>query len=90
MNLNKSGGFIPPFFASKKPPVGGFKYACLRFVEHIFAETADRADPIFWYIFPGCAGRYTVVGIADCRIIDITAGTFVHVHRAPFLMLVAL
>jgi hypothetical protein len=45
--------------------------------EGIFAQTADGTYPVFRDILPGCAGGDAAVGIADFRIIDIAAGTFV-------------
>lgn len=53
----------------------------LFFFERIFAETANRAFPAFGNIFPRGTGRYTVIGIADSGVVNITARTnkFFHV-----------
>ena len=42
--------------------------------EHVLAQAADGADPIFGDIFPGGAGSDAAVGIADGGVIDIAAG----------------
>lgn len=41
------------------------------------AQAAGGADPIFGDILPGCAGGYTVFGVAQGGVVDIPAGAFV-------------
>ena len=52
--------------------------------EGVFAQTADGAYPVFRDVFPGRAGFDTAFGIANFRIIDIAAGTFI-LHGLYFL-----
>ena len=52
----------------------------LRRIKGILAKSAGGADPIFWDVLPGCAGGYTVFGVAFGGVIDIAAGAFV-LHR---------
>ena len=40
-------------------------------------QTAVRANPILRDFFKRCAGGNAILGIADGRIIDVAAGTFV-------------
>ena len=50
--------------------------------EAVFAYTAERAYPVFRYIFPCCSRSYSVIRIAYCRVIYVTAYIayiFIHV-----------
>lgn len=49
-------------------------------LERILAQAADRAYPILRHIFPGCAGGYAVVGIANCGVVHIAAGAYILIH----------
>ena len=49
----------------------------LRRIKGILAKAAGGADPIFGDVLPGCAGGYTVFGIAQGGVIDIAAGALV-------------
>ena len=59
----------------------------LYFREHILAESANRANPIFRNLFPRRAGRDAVVRIADLRVIHIAARAFIFRHDMQFLRL---
>lgn len=57
----------------------------LRFIllsaKAVFANAAERAYPIFRYIFPGCARSYSVIRIAYFWVINITAYiTYIFIH----------
>ena len=54
----------------------------LRRIKGILAKAAGGADPIFGDILPGCAGGYTVFGIAQGGVIDIAAGALVFPKEA--------
>ena len=45
----------------------------LRFGELVFADSAERADPILREILKSCSGGDSVVRIADCGIILVPA-----------------
>ena len=50
-------------------------------LELVFAYTAERANPIFRYIFKGGAWRYATVGIAYLRVVNpITYCTTILFH----------
>ena len=54
----------------------------LLFLEHIFSDAADGADPVIRQIFEGRARSDAVVGIADSRVVLIAAGAAnVFIHR---------
>ena len=61
---------------------GALLYSQVLFrLEHVFADSARGARPIVWQIFKRCAWSYSVVRIADLRIIDVTANrTYVLFH----------
>ena len=50
----------------------------MRFFEYFLAETAGRAYPILGNVFPRGTGCYAVIGVADCGIIFVSAGTNVY------------
>ena len=54
--------------------------------ELVFADAAERADPILGNFFPGRAGGYAVIGITDCGVIDIAADItdIFHGNIAPY------
>ena len=52
--------------------------------EAVLAYAAERAYPVFRYVSPCCARSYSVVRIADCRVIYITACvTYILFHVIP-------
>ncbi len=53
----------------------------LRFLKSVLAEAAGGADPIGGNIFPGSAGSYAVIGIANGGIVFIAAGANVFFHN---------
>lgn len=52
----------------------------LFFFKGIFIQATGGAYPIFGKLFKRSAGRDTVIGIAYCRIINITARAYIF-HR---------
>ena len=54
----------------------------------VFAQAADRADPILRHILPSRAGSYTVIWVACGGVIDIAAGAdiFTHGFAVSFLL----
>lgn len=53
----------------------------INYFKYFFAQTTDRADPVFREIFERCPRSDTVIRIACFRIIDVTAGfTFIRLH----------
>lgn len=53
----------------------------------IFADSAERANPIFWKVLKCCSGLYAVVRIAYFRVIYITTSvTNVLFHNSYFLI----
>lgn len=55
--------------------------------EFIFADSAERANPIFRKVLKCCSGLYAVVRIAYFRVIYITASvTNVLFHNSYFLI----
>ena len=43
-------------------------------LEHILAQTANRANPILGDIFPLSAGSDSAIGVANSRVINIATG----------------
>ncbi len=65
-----------------------FWQSCL--AEHVFADSADRAYPVLRKILESCSGSDSVVRIAYCRIILISAcitNILVHVKLSLYLCL---
>ena len=50
-----------------------FCYALFFRAELVFADRAERANPILGDFFPRGAGRDTVVGVTQLRVIDVAA-----------------
>ena len=48
-----------------------------RRIELVFPQAAGGANPVFGNVFPGRAGGYAVVGVAQGGVIDIAAGALV-------------
>ena len=70
-------GAVPGYFGSM--PAGAPYVPGLRRLEFFLACSAYRAYPVVRQICKCGAGLYTVVGIADSRVIHISAGiTFIH------------
>ena len=59
----------------------------LRLVKRVLAQPTDGAYPILRDVFPGGAGSYAVIGIAQLGIVYIAAGAFVFFHRCVLLFL---
>ena len=57
--------------------LSSFLIYLLRRIKSILAKAAGGADPIFGDVLPGCAGGYTVFGIAQGGVINIAAGALV-------------
>ena len=49
----------------------------LLLLESIFGETANGVNPFFGNILPSGAGSYSVIGITDSGVINISARTYI-------------
>ena len=50
-------------------------------------SSVNASLPIFGDIFPRCSGCYSVIGVTDSRVINVSAGTFIFFHseKPPLL-----